>query len=193
MYFKYKYKYCIKSKSLISSQINGTVCWYTINRERFTGLNFRGFHGFLAYCESFPMNFQLQVSNKHWWPMHCENISVKNFIGLKPRMFSPANLSTSMVIYLSEAIKVHYVTNAGLSTYVSTVYQTPFQSILTLYVKKMLLNVVHQYCTVMFMVCHSDVCDLKNLSDFVIKQAVKFSGFAKTILVHCLFKCELVI
>ena len=29
--------------------------------------------------------------------MHRESISVKNFIELKPQMFSPVNLSTSMV------------------------------------------------------------------------------------------------
>ena len=37
---------------------------YTVNGERFAGLNFRDF---LAYREIFPVNFQLQVSNKHWW------------------------------------------------------------------------------------------------------------------------------
>ena len=30
--------------------------------------------------------------------MHRESISAKNFIGLKPQMFSPVNVATSMVI-----------------------------------------------------------------------------------------------
>ena len=49
------------------------------------------------------MNFQLYVNNKHWWPIHHESISTKNFIGLKPRIFSPANLSTSTVYHYSSA------------------------------------------------------------------------------------------
>ena len=44
--------------------------------------------------------------------------------------------------------------------------------------RKILLNVMHYYCTVLFLVFHFDLCDLNNLSDFVIKQAVKLSGFA---------------
>ena len=30
---------------------------YTVNGERFAGLNLRGFHGFWEYRKSFPMNF----------------------------------------------------------------------------------------------------------------------------------------
>ena len=37
--------------------------------------------------------------------MHRESISVKNFIGLKPQMFSPANLSTFTVIQPGNLIK----------------------------------------------------------------------------------------
>ena len=36
-----------------------TVLVNTVNGESFTGLNFRGFHGFLEDCESFPMNILL--------------------------------------------------------------------------------------------------------------------------------------
>ena len=47
---------------------------------------------------SLPQKFSHEfLSNKHWRPMHRENISVKNFIGLKSRIFSPANLSMSIV------------------------------------------------------------------------------------------------
>ena len=36
-----------------------TVLVNTVNGESFTGLNFRGFHGFLEDRESFPMNILL--------------------------------------------------------------------------------------------------------------------------------------
>ena len=67
-----------------------TICDHTVNGERFTlgfaELNFRCFHGLLAYRD------REFLSNKHWWSMHRESISAKNFIGLNPRMFIPANL-----------------------------------------------------------------------------------------------------
>ena len=60
---------------------------FTINGERFTRLNFCSF---LEHRES--------LNNKHCWPRYRDNIPVKNFIGLKPRMFSPVNLSPFTVI-----------------------------------------------------------------------------------------------
>ena len=63
----------------------------TVNEERFAGLQFSWF---LSLLRKFSYEF---LSNKHWWPMHCESISTKNFIGLKPQMFSPVNLSPFMV------------------------------------------------------------------------------------------------
>ena len=39
--------------------------------------------------------------------MHRENISVKNFIGLKPRMSSPVNLSTSTVLFQNNTCRLN--------------------------------------------------------------------------------------
>ena len=33
----------------------------TVNGERFAGLNFRGFHGFQEYCESFSVNISASL------------------------------------------------------------------------------------------------------------------------------------
>ena len=33
----------------------------TVNGERFTGLNFRGFHGFQEHRESFPVNVYMYI------------------------------------------------------------------------------------------------------------------------------------
>ena len=43
--------------------------------------------------------------------MHRKSISVKNFIGLKPQMFSPANFSTSMVQYIFNSLSHYKFTN----------------------------------------------------------------------------------
>ena len=37
------------------------------------------------------------LNNKHFWPRECESTSMKASIGLKLRIFSPANLSMSIV------------------------------------------------------------------------------------------------
>ena len=60
------------------TRINGTVDVErnTVNRERFAGLNFRVLHSFQEYREIF---------------------SVKTLMALKPNIFSPTNLSPSMV------------------------------------------------------------------------------------------------
>ena len=45
--------------------------WYTINWERFAGLNFYGFHGFQEYCEKFCEYKCLSLiilTNKYFWP-----------------------------------------------------------------------------------------------------------------------------
>ena len=60
---------------------------FTINGERFARLNFCSF---LEHHES--------LNNKHCWPRYSDNIPVKNFIGLKPQMFGPVNLSPFKVI-----------------------------------------------------------------------------------------------
>ena len=46
------------------------------------------------------MNAYLCLNNKHRWPGHRESIPVKNFIGLKPQMFSPGNLFPFTVLIL---------------------------------------------------------------------------------------------
>ena len=37
---------------------------YTVNRERFAGLNFCVFRGFQEHCESFPVNIYLRTLYK---------------------------------------------------------------------------------------------------------------------------------
>ena len=77
-------------------------CSYTINGERFTGLNFCIFHSF-HYRKSFSVNislFSFVLNNEHLWPRQCESISMKTSMALKPRIFSPANLSPSTVYHL---------------------------------------------------------------------------------------------
>ena len=44
---------------------------------------------------------QVPPFNKHFRPRHCENISAKTLMALKPRIFSPANLSPSTVFMLA--------------------------------------------------------------------------------------------
>ena len=66
----------------------------TINGERFAGLY--KLLRFLRVPRKFSHKY---LNNKYCWPRHCENISVKHFIGLKPQMFSPANLSLFMVYW----------------------------------------------------------------------------------------------
>ena len=41
---------------LVCMKCFNDVMLYTVNGERFAGLNFHGFHGFGEYCESFSMN-----------------------------------------------------------------------------------------------------------------------------------------
>ena len=71
----------------------------TVNMEKFAGLNFCAFHSFQEHCKSFFMNastsLQLYYIVKYFWPRHHKSISVKTSMGLKLRMLSPANLSTS--------------------------------------------------------------------------------------------------
>ena len=70
--------------------------------ERFTGLNFRVFHDFQEYRESFREYKYLSLivlNNEHLWPRQCESISVKTSMGLKPRIFSPANFSPSAIFH----------------------------------------------------------------------------------------------
>ena len=61
---------------------------YTINRERFAGLNIRVYHGFQEYRENFPVNIAkclsiIILNNEHFWPGQLESISAKTLIGLK--------------------------------------------------------------------------------------------------------------
>ena len=51
------------------------------------------FSQLLRVPQGFPMNTQLQLNNKYCWPRHHESILVNNYIGMKPRMFSPVNPS----------------------------------------------------------------------------------------------------
>ena len=79
-------------------------CGYSVNVERFTGLNFHTFHGSQEYRKSFSMNNHLPEHYtmmpalfKHKAP---QKFSDENyFIELNLRKFSLANLSTFMVAH----------------------------------------------------------------------------------------------
>ena len=63
------------------------------------------FHGFQEYRENSPMSISASLiilDNKHFWPRQRESISTKTTMGLKQQTFSPANLSTSIVIVSCE-------------------------------------------------------------------------------------------
>ena len=72
------------------------ICLYTEKGEIFTGLNF---------CAGIPHKFfheykclsVIVLNNEHLWPRECESISLKTSMALKLQIFSPANLSPSMV------------------------------------------------------------------------------------------------
>ena len=49
--------FAYKLKFIICDQ----TCENTVNEERFAGLNFRGFHGFQEYCESFSVNISASL------------------------------------------------------------------------------------------------------------------------------------
>ena len=75
------------SHRTFSSQIKHTVNIRWAKLSRFLNLPQKFSHLYIMR----------HVSNEHCWPMHHESISAKNFIGLKLRMFSPVNISTSTV------------------------------------------------------------------------------------------------
>ena len=59
------------------------------------------FSRFLSLPRKFSREFlAIRIINEHWWPLHRESISAKNFIGLKLRIFSPANISPFTVCQL---------------------------------------------------------------------------------------------
>ena len=75
---------------------------YTVDGERFAGLNFHVFYGFPGYRKSVSVNIRkclslIILNNEYLWPRQRENISVKTSMAFKLRIFSPANLSPSTV------------------------------------------------------------------------------------------------
>ena len=64
----------------------GKICWAILSR----------FSWFLSLPWKFFREF---LGNEHWWPMHRESVFTKNFIGLKPRMFSPS-MSTVLILQI---------------------------------------------------------------------------------------------
>ena len=58
------------------------ACRTTVNGERFTGLNFRVFHSFQEYRESFSVNISASLYT-NLWPRQCKNISAKTLMVLK--------------------------------------------------------------------------------------------------------------
>ena len=54
----------------------------------------------------------VKINNKHCWPRHRESIPMKNFIGQKLRMFSPANLSR-FTVCTAETFRI-YACEKGL-------------------------------------------------------------------------------
>ena len=86
MYTSYMVKLSIK---------HSFIC-YTVNRERFAGLNFCIFHGFSGvpwkfFCEYKHLSL-IVLNNEHLWPKQCESISMKTSMALKPWAFISANL-----------------------------------------------------------------------------------------------------
>ena len=71
----------------------------TMNMERFTGLNFRIFTVFKSTVKVYLWIYMHLFYNKHFWPKQHKNISVKTSMGLKLRIFSPANISMYTVVY----------------------------------------------------------------------------------------------
>ena len=54
------------------------------------------------------------------WPRQCENISAKASMALKPRIFSPANLSPSTVVYTHTSIHTYTHTHTYMHTHIHT-------------------------------------------------------------------------
>ena len=61
---------------------HGKICWAKLSL--FLRVLSKFSHEYLAI---------VKLNNEHCWPSHHESTPLKNFIRLKPRMFSPANLS----------------------------------------------------------------------------------------------------
>ena len=72
---------------------------YTVNRERFTGLNFC-FSWFSELRKFFHEYKHLSLIVLHLWPKQHESISVKTSMVLKLWIFSLVNPSLSMVLGL---------------------------------------------------------------------------------------------
>ena len=75
---------------------------FTVNMERFPGLNFHVFHGFLRVSpQKFSHEYKclslIIVNEKHFWPRQCESISAKTSMVLKPQTSNPTILSLSKV------------------------------------------------------------------------------------------------
>ena len=94
---------------------------YTVNGERFTGINFCDFQ---EHRESFPVNIHFihimalfSVVNVR----HSESFPVKNYIGWNPRKFSPENLSPFTVLRFS-CMLPSFLAHAGLRVKKSVVY-----------------------------------------------------------------------
>ena len=70
----------------------GKICWAKLSRfSWFSRVTWKFFREYK--CLSLII-----LNDKHFWPRQRESISAKTSVGLKPWIFSPANLSTSTVI-----------------------------------------------------------------------------------------------
>ena len=70
----------------------GKIRWAKFSHFQFSGVPQK----FL--CEYKHLSLII-LNNEYLWPRQCKNISVKTLMALKPQIFSPANLSLSMVCH----------------------------------------------------------------------------------------------
>ena len=92
------------SSSLI--QVN---VFYTVNGERFSGLNLCVFTVFRSEYKHLSL---IMLNYEHLWPRQHKNISMKTSMRLKQQTFRPVNLSPSTVVLL-----LHLVLRLALLIY----------------------------------------------------------------------------
>ena len=88
----------------------GNICW----AKRFCFSWFSGvpqqFFVNIAKCLSL-----IVLNNEYLWPRQHESISMKSLMALKPRLFSPTNLSPPMVVLFSK--QLHFDCQATSTSY----------------------------------------------------------------------------
>ena len=68
------------------------IRWVKLSRfSRFSGVPQ------MFFCEYKCLSLFI-LNNEYWWLNYCKDISTKTLMALKPRIFTPANLSLSMVV-----------------------------------------------------------------------------------------------